>query len=300
VTIQQTVDTAIPSSQCPTPRPVRIDAAGLTDVGRVRARNEDAYLIATLQRSMVVHDASPISARGWVPGEAAGTLLVVADGMGGQGNGELASRVAVDTIVGYLLNVMPWASTVPTSQVVGRDSAPSLLGVREQLSAALVTGDSTVKAVGAQAGNPRMGTTLTMALITWPLVYIAHVGDSRAYVARAGQLRRLTSDHTVAAQIAERDPSLVESDSTLHNMLWNSLGGSNEVARPQLTKASLEAGDVILLCSDGLTKYVRDAEIAEVLALSQPLASRAAELVARANNAGGSDNVTVVIASAEH
>jgi protein phosphatase len=279
-------------------RPVRIDAAGLTDVGRVRAKNEDAFLIATLQRSMIVHDASPDAARGWVPGETAGTLLVVADGMGGQGSGDVASQVAVNTIVGYLLNVMPWA-TLRTSQVVGRDSAPSIIGVRDELSAALVTGDSTVKAVGAQQGSPRMGTTLTMALVQWPILYVAHVGDSRGYLARAGKLRRLTTDHTMAQQIAERDPTLIEEGSSLHHMLWNCLGGSEDTARPQLTKATLELGDVLLVCSDGLTKYVSEAEISEVLTSREPLASRCAALVARANAAGGADNVTVVLACAD-
>jgi protein phosphatase len=297
VTIQQPIDPQAPSSQPATPSRVSVEAAGLTDIGHVRARNEDAYLIATLQRSMIVHDASPAAALGWVPGEAAGTLLVVADGMGGQGSGDIASQVAVNTIVGYLLNVMPWA-TVRTSQVVGRDSAPSLLGVREQLSAALLTGESSVKAAGVQSGNPRMGTTLTMALVQWPILYIAHVGDSRAYVARGGQLRRLTTDHTVAEQIAERDPTMLDASSALHHMLWNSLGGSEEVARPQLTKAALEVGDVILLCSDGLTKHISEPEIAAVLASREPLAACCAELVARANAAGGADNVTVVIASA--
>ena len=85
-----------------------IDAAGVTSVGRGRAINEDAYLIATLQRSMIVHDASPEAARGWLPGGSAGTLLMVADGMGGQGGGDVASRVAVNAVASYLLNVMPW------------------------------------------------------------------------------------------------------------------------------------------------------------------------------------------------
>ncbi len=296
MTTQQTIDMGVPNPARAAPRPVRIEAAGLTDVGRVRAKNEDAYLIATLQRSMIVHDASPDAARGWVPGETAGTLLVVADGMGGQGSGEVASQVAVHTIVGYLLNVMPWAS-LKASEGLGRDSTPSLTGVRGELSTALVTGDSTVKAVGAQAGTPRMGTTLTMALVQWPILYVAHVGDSRGYVARGGQMHRLTTDHTVAEQIAERDPTLIDEGSAFHHMLWNSLGGGEEVARPELTKFLLEVGDVLLLCSDGLSKYVSEAAISEVLASGEPLAARSAKLVASANAAGGPDNVTVVIAS---
>jgi len=163
----------------------------------------------------------------------------------------------------------------------------------------LVTGDSTVKAVGIQQGSPRMGTTLTMALVQWPILYVAHVGDSRGYVARGGQLRRLTTDHTMAQQISERDPTLIEEGSSLHHMLWNSLGGSEDVARPQLTKFVLEVGDLLLLCSDGLNKYVGEPEIAQVLASREPLVARCRELVDRANAAGGADNVTVVIASAE-
>lgn len=298
MTIQQPIQTAPNSGQRLAPHPGRVEAAGLTDVGRARTRNEDAFLIATLQRSMIVHDASPPAAHGWVPGETAGTLLVIADGMGGQGSGDLASQVAVNTIVGYLLNVMPWAAA-RSSLVAGRDSAPSLWGVREQLSTALVTGDSTVKAVGAQSGSPRMGTTLTMALLQWPMLYVAHVGDTRGYLWRRQQLRQLTTDHTLAQQIAEKDPNFLAEDSALHNMLWNSLGGSEEVARPQLTKLALEQGDLVLLCSDGLTKHVNDAGIAEVLASPTPLGARCAELVARANAAGGTDNITAVLASVE-
>ncbi len=276
----------------------RIDAAGATHIGRVRAKNEDAYLIATLQRSMVVHDASPAAARGWVPGEAAGTLLVIADGMGGQGAGDLASQVAVNAIAGYLLNVMPWVTPRALEEPPARAEAPSLLGVREQLSSALVAGDSTVKAAGVQSGTPRMGTTLTMALLVWPLLYVAHVGDTRCYLWRRQQLTRLTTDHTVAQQIAEASPQQpVDPASALHHMLWNSLGGAEPVPVPQISKVPLEAGDVLLLCSDGLTKHVGEAEIAAVLGSTEPIAARCARLVDRANAEGGTDNVSVVIAT---
>src|SRR6478752_4568763 len=86
----------------------RVEAAALTDIGHHRDTNEDAFLIATLQRSMQVHAASE-GAQGWFQGEPAGTLLVVADGMGGQGGGAVASRTAVHSVADYLLNVMPWA-----------------------------------------------------------------------------------------------------------------------------------------------------------------------------------------------
>jgi len=276
---------------------VRVEAAGLTHIGRVRPKNEDAYLVATLQRSMIVHDASPEAARGWVAGEPAGTLLVVADGMGGQGSGEIASQVAVSTIAGYLLNSMPWAAASLTTSPGVRDSAPSIVGLRDELSTALVTGDTTVKQAGMQTGAPRMGTTLTMALIVWPVLYVAHVGDTRCYLWRRGELMRLTTDHTVAQQIAEHSPQPVDPASALHHMLWNSLGGSDQLPIPQLAKLVLQEGDVLMLCSDGLTKHIRDPEIAAVMAMEVPLAARCNLLVSRANDEGGNDNITVVMAT---
>lgn len=277
---------------------VTLRASGATDIGRVRQRNEDAYLISTLQRSLIVFDASPPAARGWFDGEAAGLLLMVADGMGGQGSGDVASQVALNTIAGYLLNVMPWA-TLRAAESNGRSSTPSLTGLRDQLSSALVAGDSTVKAVGVRSGSPRMGTTLTLALLHWPVAYVAHVGDTRCYLARGKQLTQLTTDHTVAQQIAESGSEPPDPTSALHHILWNSLGGSEQVPQPQISKASLEPGDLLMLCSDGLTKYVADREIAEVLASKRSLSERCQELVERANAAGGADNVTVVIASSE-
>jgi PPM family protein phosphatase len=272
-----------------------IDAAGATHVGRGRPLNEDAYLIATLQRSMVVYDASPEAARGWLPGGSAGTLLMVADGMGGQGGGDVASRVAVNSVASYLLNVMAWP-TAPAGAPAAREN-PSSPGVRDQLSSALVVGDSTVKTTAANTGTPRMGTTLTMALVLWPDLYVAHVGDTRCYLSRSGQLRRLTTDHTVAQMLANAaEPVHVASQ--LHHTLWNSLGGSAELPKPEISKVELELGDVLLLCSDGLTKHVTDDEIRALLSTEEPNAARCAKFVDRANAGGGSDNVTIVVATA--
>jgi len=272
-----------------------IDAAGLTSVGRERAGNEDAYLIATLQRSMIVHDASPEGARGWFSGGSAGTLLVVADGMGGQGGGDVASRVAVNAVASYLLNVMPWA-TAPPAALAARDASSP--GMRDQLSSALIVGDSTVKTAGARTGTPLMGTTLTMALVLWPMLYVAHVGDTRCYLLRSGQLSRLTTDHTMAQKLAEGAADPIDPASQLHHILWNSLGGSERLPRPEVAKLGLDLGDVLLLCSDGLTKHVGDEQIAKLLSAEEPSSARCARLVALANAEGGSDNVTVVVANA--
>jgi protein phosphatase len=268
------------------------DAAGLTDVGHVRHTNEDAYLIATLQRSIVVHDASP-DGRGWFPGEAEGTLLAVADGMGGQGGGDVASRVALSTVSSYLLNWMPWG-TAANGRHQRTDSLP---GVRDQLSSALVAGDQTVRRTGAKSGSPRMGTTLTMALLLGNMLYVAHVGDSRCYVMRRGALRRLTTDHTMAQRVAEASHEPLAPDSQLHHILWNALGATEEVPQPEIVKLALEPNDVLLVCSDGLTKHVTDEEIARVLREGGASAERCKTLVQLAKAAGGTDNVTVVIAS---
>lgn len=272
--------------------PPSVDAAGATHIGMKRKKNEDSYLISTLTRSMVVHDASPEAARGWFSGEPAGTLLIVADGMGGQGSGDVASKVAVHTIATYLLNVMPWA-TRGEAETTGR---ASLNGLREELSSALVAGDSTVKQAGLEVGAPRMGTTLTAAFVHFPFLYVAHVGDTRCCLFRSGALSRLTTDHTVAQQLADRGEAM-PAHSEWHNVLWNSLGGDESVPQPQIVKARLEAGDSLLLCSDGLTKHVDDAQIAAVLAATPDNAERCARLIDLANANGGSDNVTVVVAT---
>lgn len=140
----------------PQPSNLQVDAGGMTDIGRARDTNEDAFLIATLQRSLQVHQASP-AARGWFRGEQAGTLLVVADGMGGQGGGDIASRTAIETVTNYLLNAMPWVSVQASS--VQRDSRPttSSMGLRDELSKAILAGDEGVRAEGAHVAEPENG-----------------------------------------------------------------------------------------------------------------------------------------------
>jgi serine/threonine protein phosphatase PrpC len=271
-------------------RDAHVEAAGVTDVGRLRSTNEDAFLIATLQRSINVHQASP-GARGWFPGDPAGTLLIVADGMGGQGGGEMASSTAVNAVASYLLNVMPWVN------VRANCSPPSAnTSLRGELSTAVMTGDETVRAEGAQAGTPRMGTTLTMAFVLWPFVYIAHVGDTRCYLLTSGQLRCLTTDHNLAQKFVEASPRPVEPPEQLQHILWNALGAGIDRAVPDVSKVDIGSGGILLVCSDGLNKHVSDETIQSVLESREPCAGRAAKLVELANAAGGTDNITAIVA----
>jgi serine/threonine protein phosphatase PrpC len=270
-----------------------VEAGGVTDVGRLRSTNEDAFLIATLQRSINVHEASP-GARGWFPGDPAGTLLIVADGMGGQGGGNVASSTAVNAVANYLLNLMPWV------KVNDNCSPPTArTSLRGELSTAVMAGDETVRAEGAHAGTPRMGTTLTMAFVLWPFVYIAHVGDTRCYLSTSGQLRCLTTDHNLAQKFVEESPRPVEPPEQLQHILWNALGAGIDRPVPEVSKVQISGGGVLLLCSDGLNKHVSDETIQSVLQSREPCAARAAKLVELANAAGGTDNITAVVAEVQ-
>jgi serine/threonine protein phosphatase PrpC len=266
---------------------VALDAAGLTDTGLHREKNEDAFLIATLQPTLVVHDATA-SAQGWFAGDPLGTLLIVADGMGGQGGGDVASRTAINAVSNYLLNALPWGA--PTADTRGdRDSAT---GLRGQLSSALVAGDATIKTAGANTLTPRMGTTLTAALVLWPVVYVAHVGDTRCYLLRDGRLRRLTTDHNMAEKLAAAGVEATQ----LQSVLWNTLGASDQLPQPELCKLELALGDTLLLCSDGLNHHVSDEQIRGVLESGAMSRSCCEQLVQLALQGGGTDNITVLVA----
>lgn len=273
-----------------------IDAAGATAIGQERRRNEDQFLIATLHRNLRVRSSSIGDAAGkWLPGSVEGMILMVADGMGGHGGGDVASAVAVRAVAEYLCSVMHWSEFVPA---VPRPTADSLPGVREGLRSAVYLGDREVRRAGRKEGSPDMGTTLTMAYVRFPLLYIAHVGDTRCYLLRNGQLSQLTRDHTLAEEIREKNGGAEVIDaSAWEHILSNALGGGDGVmARPDILRHRLEFGDVVLLCSDGLTKHIDDLQLVELLNRPQSAADASALLVKSADVAGGSDNITAVVA----
>src|SRR5690606_5539048 len=146
--------------------------------------------------------------------------------------------------------------------------------------------------------SKKMGTTLTVAFVSWPTMYTCHVGDSRAYLLRDGRLIQLTTDHTVAQQINEQLPTggeRIPNDSPLHHILWNAIGGGVETSKPDLVKIILQESDRILLCSDGLSNQVDDDSLARHLGQSEPAATIASKLVNLANASGGVDNVTALV-----
>jgi protein phosphatase len=269
----------------------KMDCAGATDVGRARRHNEDQFLIADLNKSMRVHQTSlGLDHQTRLFGHSQGKLLLVADGLGGHASGERASTIAVDRITTYVLNTLTWFF---------RLDAHTEHEFLDELGEALRECQREIAREAAVRPQQKgMGTTLTMAYLIWPTMYIVHVGDSRCYLHRDGQIARLTTDHTVAEQLISRG-ALGRSEaehSRWSDVLLNVIGGDSDSLVPEVHKVQLRLGDAVLLCTDGLTKHVEENEIAEALGHSRRSAEIVVGLIDRANALGGSDNVTVIVA----
>ena len=203
-------------------------------------------------------------------------LFVVADGMGGAQAGEVASKIAVDA----------FAEGLP------EDGSPE-----ERLAAVAMTANRRIYALSrSESERAGMGTTLTAAYLGDHDLSIAHVGDSRAYLFRDGQLSRLTQDHSLMAELIKRG-KLTEEEAADHpqrSIITRALGPEPEVAVDTWTYP-VRDGDIILLCSDGLTSMITEAQVTEVMRASEGLDRAAHGLIDEANRAGGRDNITVVL-----
>ena len=256
---------------------IEVRVFGQTDVGQVREHNEDNFLVADLTRK----------AREFAPGEAhvlgkSGAVFGVCDGMGGAAAGEVASRLAVDIIYDRLVEA----------------KAPK---GREDLARRLVRAvqDAGVRIFGeARADRSRrgMGTTCTIATLVDERLFLAQVGDSRAYVLRDGELTQVTRDQSLVNQLIEAGQLTEEEAETFeHNNIILQALGTSEVVQVDLTYVDLRAEDTLLICSDGLSGMVRSEDIRGVLTELEEPGDACAKLIGLANEAGGHDNVTVVI-----
>jgi protein phosphatase len=268
----------------------RIESYGASHVGHVRASNEDHFVVASLQRSVQLRqtnleDPGPLER---LCGPMA-YLYAVADGVGGLSGGGLASGLAVQSTVEYLSETVGSYHAVPP----GREH-----DFRDPLERAVQRAHA--RLLGAFGTQERQGpaTTLTLALLVWPRVFLVHVGDSRAYHFRAGTLRALTRDQTMGAYlVAQRALSAQQAEHAgLNDVLASALGAADMT--PVVEVLEIEPGDVLLLCTDGLTKHLSDAEIAVVLGNGTDADASCHTLLERALAAGGRDNVTVVVARA--
>jgi protein phosphatase len=207
---------------------------------------------------------------------AASPLFVVADGMGGAQAGEVASRIAIETFQGGL---------------EGDGSPEERLAERVRTANRVIHDRSRT-----EAGREGMGTTLTAAYVDDSQLAIAHVGDSRAYLFRDGQLSRLTQDHSLVDELVRRG-KLTEEQAAEHpqrSIITRALGPEPDVEVDTFTYP-VKAGDVLLLCSDGLTSMISEQDVARVLASTEDLDEAARALIQAANDAGGRDNITVVL-----
>jgi protein phosphatase len=270
------------------PRPLRVKAFGITDTGRVRTTNEDQFLIAELTKAMRVWQTSLPEPAVQVGGEHA-HLFLVADGMGGHRAGERASALAVIAIEQFTLNTFKW--------FFGTDGAEAQK-VLSQFQSAISQADTRIFDEAAEHPELRgMGTTVTMAFHLDRQVCVVHVGDSRAYLYRGGELHQLTQDHTLTAEMVRTGalrPDEVDGH-RLRHVITNVVGGPQVGVQVEARAVAVQADDRLLLCSDGLTETMSNEAIAATLAAEAEPERAAKALLAQANDAGGADNITILI-----
>jgi PPM family protein phosphatase len=265
-----------------------VKAFGITDKGKVRPTNEDQFLIAELTKAMRVWQTSLPEPKVQV-GEEHAHLFLVADGMGGHRAGERASALAVVAIEQFTLNTFKW--------FFGSNDTEAQK-VLAQFQSALSQADASILKEAAE--HPElsgMGTTVTMAFHLGAQLCVVHVGDSRAYVYRDGELHQLTQDHTVTGDMV-RSGSLRPDEVAGHRLrhvITNVVGGQELGVTVEVRAFEVQAGDRLLLCSDGLTEMVTNEAIAATLEAEPAPEVAATKLLAQANDGGALDNITLVI-----
>jgi protein phosphatase len=268
---------------------------GITDPGKQRPDNEDQVLIASLARALWIQQSS-LDQQPVRYASADGQLFVVADGMGGAAGGAEASALAVGAIEDFLLHSIRWLFALNGPVAAGQSD------VLEEFRAALRRADARVCETASRHPELKgMGTTLTMAYGHGTELFVAHVGDSRCYLLRGGLLHQLTRDHTWVQEMVERGvlPAADVPEHQLRHLITNAIGGPKAGVQVEVHKLDLEAGDVVLLCTDGLTEMLSDEDIAAVLRQERDPRLACERLVGLANDRGGRDNVTAVVARYE-
>ncbi|QEH32516.1 PP2C-family Ser/Thr phosphatase [Aquisphaera giovannonii] len=274
----------------PPSRTIRVKYGAVSDTGRVRARNEDHYMVARVRRTL------DVLAHNLPKGEMAESLaedayvMVVADGMGGMNSGDVASMLAISTGVKLADRSVKWGLKI-------NDQEAAELLRRMSMYFRLIDRRITRKSEQHRRYFG-MGTTMTLAYSVGIHLFLIHVGDSRAYLYRRGKLEQLTRDHTVAQALADAG-QIEQSEVRTHskrNTLTNYLGGHWGRVKADVLHLQLEDDDRVLVCSDGLSDMVDDPGIAAVLAAHPEPDAAALALTRAALDGGGRDNVTVLVA----
>ncbi len=263
--------------------PIQVGVFGMSDVGRVRKNNEDNFVVCNLTTGDVSltpalcnHQLGP-----------RGTLFLVADGMGGEASGEIASQICVTTVPKRLY-----------------DNLKSLPNVRETnfvllLREAVEYANQIIFQKAQTDPNFRgMGTTTTAAALFGAHLFVAQVGDSRAYIVRNGQIVQLTRDQTYLNYLAEIGAEVPEDpEKDNRRSILTQAVGSSESVDVKVTYTKLRQGDGLLLCSDGLYNMVKPPDLLGAMQAEVPLPDKCRTLLGHANANGGADNVTVIVAN---
>ncbi len=264
-----------------------VEVAGKTDIGCVRANNEDNF--------------------GY---DSRYGIFVVCDGMGGQAAGEVASKMGVDILLEYFRSgAQPEPENRPVAAQTTRngvnaaaDQETSELPAAASTGAAALAGAIHVanrriyEAGQRESGRSGMGSTIVAALVRGNALAIAHVGDSRIYMVRRGELRQLTQDHSLVAEqvrLGYITPEQAET-SEMQNVILRALGAEPEV-QPDAEDLLTVAGDLLLMTSDGLTRHIRDQEIQQIIISSPSLDAACSRLIQAAKDRGGDDNITCLL-----
>jgi len=273
---------------------LKFEASGCKDVGKVREANQDEFFMRVTQSS----DADPVG------------LFIVADGMGGHAGGDIASRLTVQTISKQLLALFTPEEPLKTikldtrrleAEIAGKEPPTYVLSgskVRELIKLAVLEANDVVVETARQkpfeAGDA--GSTVTLALIQGNTAHIANVGDSRTYLYRDGALKLITQDHSLVASLVEAGYIQPEEIYThpQRNIIYRALGNKQKL-EVDLFQQTLQSGDRLLLCSDGLWEMVSDSKIAKIIKNGATPDATCKELIQVANKNGGKDNIGVII-----
>jgi serine/threonine protein phosphatase PrpC len=273
------------------PRDDEIDVYGLTHPGKTRKENQDHFLICSLRKQMVLRQTSlPQASRLVHEPERLASLAMVADGVGGAAKGEEASRIALEGVIQYVASGMHCYYADRSA-----DEGEFCKALEE---GALQCHSKLLREAEANPEYEGMATTLTMFLGVWPRGYLLQVGDSRCYLLRDDELTQITHDQTMAQELVDMGvlPEGKAAKSPFAHTLTSSIGGKQTA--PVVTRFDINWGNVLLLCSDGITKHLSDERIRDRLRSMKSARQVCEDLLRDALDEGGTDNITVVVGRA--
>jgi protein phosphatase len=281
------------SSPPPPPRKptdAETDVHGLTHTGKVRANNQDQFLMATIHRRVDIVSTS-LTEKQRLPfgDERLAYIAMVADGVGGGPGGEHASALALEIATQYVVNSLDCYYSADANQ-------KDFINVLQ--AAAMNSHDAVLRRAEAEPELRNMATTLTVYMGLWPDYYILQVGDSRYYLFRNGKLTQVTRDQTLAQDLVDEGvlSRAAAQRSTYTHILSSSIGGGNTA--PTVTRLRADWNNVHLMCSDGLTKHVSDEQIAARLSAMTSSKQVCEQLLQDALDGGGTDNITIIVGRA--